>query len=940
MNNDNTFGDVTGATPAAISYATLTTTWGRVPGPNTIQLKVTDSFGKTSITATTLNLITTLTWDANGTGTNQTNGAGAWLGNNLWWNGSSNLNWVSGSDADFGGPNTAGGAVTLASPTSVNAITFNTFTGTYTLGTTGQTLTVSGNVTNNSAAGAATIVSPVTLGASQTWTNNSSGLLKASGGLDNSSKLLTFDGSGNFDFSGTANLITGAGGVVMNGTGRLILGGGGTIPLHDYSGTTTINSGTVMISSGNLGGGNLTLNGGVIETYWTTNFTRTLGDGDGEMQLTGGASGFSMNGSNGASVIINNDAAYEVVWGSTYFKPSVLVLQAASAQNSSALNFQNKIDLNGATRTIFSSITTGSGAGAATISGVIRDATGGSAGLIKEGSGKLILSGANTYTGDTTINGGKLQIGNNNTGSLGGGTYAANVSMSGGSTLAVWSTSAQTFSGIISGNGNVEKAYSNTLTLSGNNTYTGKTSITPQTTAGGTLSVSSFNSINGGVPLLPFSSLGAPTDVTNGTITIGSSGKQAGCTLLYTGTGETTDRMIDFQFNGSAKHTINASVSGLLKFTSPFTVVPSSGSTAGGVTLRGAGNGEIAGGIAAAPGSLDKLDAGTWTISGETIFAGATTVTAGTLALGANDVLSDTSPVSIANATLDAATFTDALGTLDVTHANSTIHLGAGASLAFADSIAIDWTGGTLNLTGTFVSGASLRFGTSNAGLTPAQLAKISAAGFGPFSLDANGYLVTGDTTPPTLVSITDNKSGGPATVNTPVTYTVTFSEDMDDNTVTAADFGNAGTSSVTIGTVTETTPGVFTVQATPTSTGTLQLQINAAAELKDLAGNNLDTTSAIADDTILTVQSLYADWSGGADFDIDSNNDGVWQRHRMVVGRDQPLRQRHRTPTDLRQHRSDLLHLHLPPQRRRRRQQHRRGAIRRQPRHLDGRGG
>ena len=79
-----------------------------------------------------------LTWDANGTGSGRTNGGGAWLGTNLWWNGATNQNWVSGSNAIFGGPNTAGGAVTLASPTAVGSITFNTFTGTYTLGSAGQ----------------------------------------------------------------------------------------------------------------------------------------------------------------------------------------------------------------------------------------------------------------------------------------------------------------------------------------------------------------------------------------------------------------------------------------------------------------------------------------------------------------------------------------------------------------------------------------------------------------------------------------------------------------------------------------------------------------------------------------------------------------------------------------------------------------------------------
>ena len=49
----------------------------------------------------------------------------------------------------------------------------------------------------------------------------------------------------------------------------------------------------------------------------------------------------------------------------------------------------------------------------------------------------------------------------------------------------------------------------------------------------------------------------------------------------------------------------------------------------------------------------------------------------------------------------------------------------------------------------------------------------------------------TPDTTPPTLSSsnIVDDKSGGPVSVGTLVTYTVTFSEDMDASTVTAADF-------------------------------------------------------------------------------------------------------------------------------------------------------
>ena len=115
---------------------------------------------------------------------------------------------------------------------------------------------------------------------------------------------------------------------------------------------------------------------------------------------------------------------------------------------------------------------------------------------------------------------------------------------------------------------------------------------------------------------------------------------------------------------------------------------------------------------------------------------------------------------------------------------------------------------------------------------------------------------VPGDTIPPTTAgsAIVDDKNGGPVAINTLVTYTVSFSEEMDAGTVSAADFGNAGTAAISIGTVSAIAPGVFTVPVTPTSTGTLQLQIKAGAVLTDVAGNALVTTSAIVDDTLISV--------------------------------------------------------------------------------------
>jgi len=101
-------------------------------------------------------------------------------------------------------------------------------------------------------------------------------------------------------------------------------------------------------------------------------------------------------------------------------------------------------------------------------------------------------------------------------------------------------------------------------------------------------------------------------------------------------------------------------------------------------------------------------------------------------------------------------------------------------------------------------------------------------------------FTVGADTTPPTIVSIDDGDTDNSVLVNTTLVYTVTFSEDIDAATVTAADFENAGTASITIGSISETSPGVFSVSVTPTTDGTLILRIPAGAVISDLSGNNL----------------------------------------------------------------------------------------------------
>ena len=143
----------------------------------------------------------------------------------------------------------------------------------------------------------------------------------------------------------------------------------------------------------------------------------------------------------------------------------------------------------------------------------------------------------------------------------------------------------------------------------------------------------------------------------------------------------------------------------------------------------------------ASTGNFSKTNTpGTLTLTSIATYTGTTAIGGGTLALGANNIIPDSSNVSIGTATLDAATFDDQLGTLDVTAA-ATINLGTGANLLFADSNLVDWTGGTLNITGTFVSGSSIKFATTG-GLTSTQLALITLNGAPAiFTLDASGFL-------------------------------------------------------------------------------------------------------------------------------------------------------------------------------------------------------
>ncbi|MES2308933.1 MAG: autotransporter-associated beta strand repeat-containing protein [Verrucomicrobiota bacterium] len=204
--------------------------------------------------------------------------------------------------------------------------------------------------------------------------------------------------------NGTAAIDTRFSGVLSNG--GLSKWGAGVLELtgnNTYTGQTRINDGSILVTSANgLGTGNLTFeNTGGALGLGTGDFTRGLGTGNNQVQFNA-SGGFYAYGAN-RSVNIGGAGA-NLTWGSGGFISTGSLILSDTASNAT-VDFQNGIDLGGASRTV--DVRDGSVAIDAKLSGNLSNG-----GVIKTGTGVLQLTGNNTYTGTTQINQGTLLISN------------------------------------------------------------------------------------------------------------------------------------------------------------------------------------------------------------------------------------------------------------------------------------------------------------------------------------------------------------------------------------------------------------------------------------------------------------------------------------------------------------------------------------------------
>lgn len=366
----------------------------------------------------------TVYWDATSpTGTPADGGSGTWVaGGNNWrtaTSGGSQTTFTAGSQAYFPNPGAGDYTVTVSGTVQVSGAATNTGAAIFSAADSSHPYTYDGTGT-------------IQLSGNGYIHANSAVWFKSGLNIDNNNFVLTFYNGAKVDA-----LVKGSGAVNKNSSGTVALNNTG----NTFSGKLTATEGTLVYTSIKDVSGGASAVGAP-----TTAANGTIDLGSGALAIN-----FKYTGTGDSTNRVINLA------GTT----GTVTLDMSGTNT---LTYTSALTATGAGAKTLA--LTGSTTGVGVLQGAIVNNSGtNTTGLSKSGSGKWTLSGTNTFTGATDISGGTLQIGGS--GRLGPANYAGAITLSNNALLQFSSSTGQTFSGKVSGTGNITKDTSNSdLTLS------------------------------------------------------------------------------------------------------------------------------------------------------------------------------------------------------------------------------------------------------------------------------------------------------------------------------------------------------------------------------------------------------------------------------------------------------------------------------------------
>ncbi|EDW2070529.1 autotransporter outer membrane beta-barrel domain-containing protein, partial [Salmonella enterica subsp. enterica serovar Kentucky] len=464
---------------------------------------------------------------------------------------------------------------------------------------------------------------------------------------------LALNTGGTFD-----NAISGSGQVVKSGDETLTLSG-----TNSYTGGTTISGGTLVATNVEaLGSGDVT-DDATLELNTGGTFDNAI-SGSGQVVKSGDKM-LTLSGANSYS-------------GGTLISDGTLVASNVEALGTGDVTNNATLALN--TGGDFTNNISGSGQ------------------VVKSGDDTLTLSGANSYTGGTTISGGTLVATNVDALGTGDVTNSSTLELNTGGT----------FDNAISGSGQVVKSGDETLTLSGSNTYTGGTLI-----SGGTLVATNVDALGTGDvtdnATLELNTGGTFDNVISGsgqvvksgddTLTLSGANSYTGGTLISGGTlvatsvealgsGDVTDNaVLELNTGGTFDNAISGSGQ-VVKSGDKTLTLSGANSYTGGTTISGgtlvASNVEALG-----SGDIDNYASLQLNASGQFVTANLTTHDNAITAIGAGSALRANTLTQEANSTL-AVHLTDSNSGAIVTADRA--NLGGTLDITGIGNVAKSWT--------------------------------------------------------------------------------------------------------------------------------------------------------------------------------------------------------------------------------------------------------